>query len=180
MSISRLQIENLDDRHPGLLPSTAANYLDAARVCLDRHHTPPIDFTLSNNDQTTQTELNWTPTDDRCRNAWANLEDATRDGAYALALAAIEQLRGFVAIRCAQSRTGADYYVVPIGQDPEDLENCYRLEISGTSLGNSAIKQRLREKLIQARKGDSPLPAIVAIVGFREKMIIIQTVEDTL
>ena len=180
MNISQLQIENLDDRHPGLLPSTAANYLDAARVCLDRYHTPPADFTLSNNNQTTQTELSWTPTDDRCRNAWANLEDATRDGAYALALAAIEQLRGFVAIRRAQSRTGADYYVVPIGQDPEDLENCYRLEISGASLGNSAIKQRLREKLIQVRKGDSPLPAIAAVVGFREKVIIIQTVEDTL
>jgi hypothetical protein len=179
MNIPELSIENLDDRHPGLLPSTAANYLDAARVCLDRHHTSPTSFNLSNDNQTTETQLNWRSTDDRDRNAWANLEDATRDGAYALALAAIEHLRGFVAIRRAQSRPGSDYYISPIGQDPDDFENCYRLEISGTHLGIAAINQRLREKLIQAQRGDSPLPAIAAVVGFREKVIIIQTVEDT-
>jgi hypothetical protein len=180
MNLPQLPIDNLDDRHPGLLPSTAANYLDAARVCLDRHHTSPTQFNLSNDNHITETQLNWTSTDDRDRNAWANLEDATRDGAYALALAAIEHLRGFVAIRRAQSRTGADYYISPIGQDPEDFENCYRLEISGTHLGNNAIQQRLRQKIIQTQLGNCPLPAIAAIVGFREKVIIIQTVEETL
>jgi hypothetical protein len=34
MSLPQLPIYNLDQRHPGLLPSTAANYLDAARACL--------------------------------------------------------------------------------------------------------------------------------------------------
>lgn len=178
MNLPQLRIENLDDRHLGLLPSTAANYLDAARVCLDRHHKPPTNFHLSNDSHITETRLDWIPTNDRDRNAWANLDDATRDGAYALALAAIEHLRGFVAIRRAQSRTGADYYINPMGQDPDDFENCYRLEISGTNLGITAINQRLREKLIQAQRGNSPLPAIAAVVGFREKIIIIQTVED--
>ncbi len=178
MNLPQLLIENLDDRHPGLLPSTAANYLDAARVCLDRHHSSPVNFALSNDQQITQTQLNWRPTTDRARNAWANLEDATRDGAYALALAAIEQLRGLVAVRRAQSRTGADYYISPIGQDPDDFEPCYRLEVSGTHLSTPAIQQRLRQKIIQTQIGSCPLPAIAAVVGFREKVIIIQTVED--
>jgi hypothetical protein len=180
MSLPQLPIHNLDHRHPGLLPSTAANYLDAARVCLDRHHTPPTDFTLTDNQKASQAQIHWTPTNERDRNAWANLDDATRDGAYALALAAIEQLREFVAIRRAEGRTGADYYIMPIGSDPEDLETWYRLEISGTHLGPSEINRRLREKLAQARFGNSPLPAIAAVVGFKERKIIIQTLEDAL
>jgi hypothetical protein len=52
-------------------------------------------FNLSNDNQITETQLDWIPTDDRCRNAWANLDDATRDGAYALALAAIAAVVGF-------------------------------------------------------------------------------------
>jgi hypothetical protein len=178
MNFPKLPIDNLDDRHPGLLPSTAANYLDAARVCLDRHHSSPVNFNLSNNQQITQSQLNWLPTNDRERSAWANLEDATRDGAYALALAALEQLCGFVAVRRAQSRTGADYYISPIDRNPEDFEQCYRLEISGTHLKTAAIQQRLRQKINQTQLGNCPLPAIAAIVGFREKVIIIQTVED--
>jgi hypothetical protein len=180
MSLPQLPIHNLDQRHPGLLSSTAANYLDAARVCLDRHHTPPIDFTLIDNNQTSQAQIHWIPTNDRDRNAWANLDDATRDGAYGLALAAIEHLREFVAIRRAEGRTGADYYIMPIDGDPEDLETWYRLEISGTHLGTPEINRRLRQKLTQARFGNSPLPAIAAVVGFKEKKIIIQTLEENL
>jgi hypothetical protein len=178
MNVPQIPIDNLDDRHPGLLPSTAANYLDAARVCLDRHHNSPANFNLSNDGQMTQGQLHWQSTNDRDRNAWANLEDATRDGAYALALATIEYLHGFVAVRRAQSRTGADYYISPIDQDPDDFEQCYRLEVSGTHLNRSAIQQRLRQKIIQTQLGTCPSPAIVAIVGFQEKVVIIQTVED--
>ncbi len=74
----------------------------------------------------------------------------------------------------------ADYYISPIDQDPEDFENGYRLEISETHLSNAAIQQRLRQKIIQTQLGNCPLPAIAAIVGFREEVIIIQTVEETL
>lgn len=113
----------------------------------------------------------------RCRNAWANRDDTTRDGAYAIALAATELLRGLVAIRRAETRTGADYYIAPVGQDLEDLEECLRLEVSGTDLSGSKVKQRLREKLDQLFRGDSNLPALACVVGFRAQLIMIQTAE---
>ncbi|RUS92345.1 hypothetical protein DSM106972_099460 [Dulcicalothrix desertica PCC 7102] len=177
MSSPLLPINNMDARHRGLLPSTAANYLDAARVCLDRHHTPPQEFTLIDDNNESLALVDWKITSERDKNAWANQDDATRDAAYAFALATTELLRGLVAVRRAETRTGADYYIAPIGQEVEDLEGCFRLEVSGTNLGVSEIKRRLREKVDQALQGDSNLPALACVVGFRVKLIMIQTVE---
>jgi hypothetical protein len=180
MTLAQLPLDNLEHRHWGLLPSTATSYLDAARVCLDRHHVPPTDFRIADDGQISQVILNWLAVDERTQNAWANLEDATRDGAYAIALAAVEFSRDWVAVRRAETRTGADYYVMPIGADLDDLERCYRLEISGTHLGEIEVRKRLRQKIAQTLKGNSPLPAIAAVVGFKEKLVIIQTVEEPL
>jgi hypothetical protein len=172
-----LPLKNMDERHKGLLPSTAANYLDAVRVCLDRHHISPQKFVLLDDAVEFQALVEWELTDERCRDAWANRDDATRDGAYAVALAATELLRGLVAIRRAETRTGADYYIAPVGQAIEDLEECLRLEVSGTDLSASKVKQRLREKLAQVSRGGSNLPALACVVGFRAQLIMIQTLE---
>lgn len=176
MTLPQLPLTLMDERHTGLLPSTAANYLDAARVCLDRHHTPPTKFTIIDDEQEFQVEVNWLPSDERGRNAWANQDDATRDGAYAFALAAVELSRGMVALRRAETRTGADYYIASIGQELDDLENCFRLEVSGTDLSSAEVRRRLQEKAAQARRGNSNLPAIAAVVGFRAKLIMISSV----
>lgn len=176
MTLPQLPLTRMDDRHTGLLPSTAANYLDAARVCLDRHHTPPVEFTIIDDDREFQVEVDWSPSNDRGRNAWANQDDATRDGAYAFALAAVELSRDMVALRRAETRTGADYYIVPLGQELDDLENCFRLEISGTDLTSTEVRRRLQEKVAQAGRGNSNLPAIAAVVGFRAKLIMISSV----
>jgi hypothetical protein len=106
--------------------------------------------------------------DARVRNAHANEIDATETGAYGVSLAAVEEVAGLVAIGRAETLTGADWYVAPNGAEIEDLENCIRLEVSGISAGASAdIKRRLREKIAQAARGESNLPAIAAVVGFR-------------
>jgi hypothetical protein len=177
MPLPILPIHNMDERHQGLLPSTAASYLDAARVCLDRHHRSPQQFTLLENQNEFPALVEWQSPDVRCRNAWANQDDATRDGAYAFALATTELLLGLVAIRRAETLTGADYYIAPLGQILEDLETCLRLEVSGTDLGMSGVKRRLREKTEQASKGNSNLPALACVVGFRVRWIMLQTVE---
>jgi hypothetical protein len=49
----------------------------------------------------------------------------------------------------------------------EDLERSVRLEVSGTDEGSlSMIKSRLRQKLEQAGRVDSNLPALATVVGF--------------
>jgi hypothetical protein len=176
-----LPLQNMADRHQALTPSVAGSYLEAARVCLDRHHISPKEFSLGDDGVESIAKVEWEETDSRVKAAWANADDATRDGAYAFAIAATELLRGMVAVRRAETRTGADYYIALSDQDLEDLEdleNCFRLEVSGTDSDKSEVKRRLRMKLEQARKGNSNLPALAAVIGFRVQLILLQTVDE--
>lgn len=172
-----LPLENMSDRHKGLTPEVASCYLQAACVCLDRHHEPPTEFLLNSDSQETLTVVEWKPTDDRTKNAWANKDDATRDGAYAIALASTELSKGLVAIHRAETKTGADYYVAPVDASSDDLENWYRLEVSGTDLDESRVKVVLNQKVEQTKKGNSNLPALAAVIGFKVKQIFVKTVE---
>lgn len=175
----KLPIHNLAERHYGLTPPVANSYTEAARVCFDRHHVPPIDFIVIDEGVNLAAITEWEPTDDRQKAAWANENDATRDGACACALAAVELSKRMVAMRRAEIKTGADYYVGRQGEAIEDLENCYRLEVSGVDKGTqSTVQQRVREKLVQAAAGASNLPAIAGVVGFRAKLIILQRLEE--
>ena len=165
-------------RHQALTPSIAGSYLEAARVCLDRHHSSPKEFTLEDDRVESIVNVEWEVTDGRVQAAWANTDDATRDGAYTFAIAATELVRGMVAVRRAETRTGADYYIALLDQDLEDLENCFRLEVSGTHSGKAEVKRRLRVKLEQAKQGRSNLPALAAVIGFRVQLILLQTVDE--
>lgn len=170
-----LPIHSMSDRHPGLTPELAASYTQAARVCLDRHHVPPVDFHIHDRSAEGLASLEWTPTDRRTRNAWANEIDTTEAGAYACALAAVELRHGLVAVSRAETGTGADFYVDRPGPPADDLDHRIRIEISGTDRGSStAVKGRLRAKLRQAAAGDSLLPAMAAVVGFRVRKILLE------
>ena len=157
-----LPIHDMEQRHPGLTKAIAYSYTEAARVCLDRHHRPPTAFDLTDRSGSqSAAALRWQPTDEEARKAWANDPDATEDGAYACVLAAIELARGLVAVRRAETKTGADYYVAAPSASSHDLENCLRLEVSGVDRGPKArVTQRLRNKLSQAEAGRSSLPAL--------------------
>lgn len=175
-----LPLRNMSDRHHALTSAIAGTYLEAARVCLDRHHVSPKEFILQNDGTESIAKVEWEVTDSRIQAAWSNTDDTTRDGAYAVAIAATELLRGMVAIKRAETRTGADYYIAFADQDLEDLENCFRLEVSGTNLDKAEVKKRLRIKIEQTKKGNSNLPALAAIVGFKVHLILLQTVDIAL
>ena len=172
-----LPLEDMSDRHIGLTPEVASCYLQAACVCLDRHHESPTEFPLNCDSQETLTVVEWKPTDDRIKKAWANKDDATRDGAYAMALASTELSKGLVAIHRAETKTGADYYVAPVDGSSDDLENWYRLEVSGTDGDEYRVKVVLNQKVEQTKKGNSNLPALAGVVGFKVKQIFVKTVE---
>lgn len=164
----------MSDRHPGLTPELADSYTQAARVCLDRHHAPPVEFDIHDSSERHTASLKWPPTDQRTRTAWANEIDATEAGAYACALAAVELQHGLVAVGRAETGTGADFYVDRPGARVSDLDHRVRVEISGINRGSQVMaRRRLRAKLGQAAAGDSPLPAIAAVVGFRVRQVLI-------
>ncbi len=172
-----LPIEDMAERHQALTQSIANSYLEAARVCLDRHHLSPKEFTLEDDNDESIARVEWKATDNRIKAAW-DKDDATEAGACAFAIATIELLRNIFAIRRMSKGTGADYYVALSNRDLEDLENCFRLEISGTSSNKAEVKKRLRVKIDQARRGNSNLPALVSIVGFSVQLVLLHTVDE--
>lgn len=178
MTNQKLQFSNLDARHPGVTRGLGACYDEAARVCLDRHHTPPKTIKIEDGGIEHPSEAEWSGADRRTRDAWANVIDATENGAYCLALAAIELTRGLVAVGRAETGTGADYYLGKPGETLEDLESSFRLEVSGTDLGSDAeMRSRMRAKKEQAMNGKSNLPAIASVVGFAALKIVSANVE---
>jgi len=174
-----LPLADMADRHPGLTAALAETYLEAARVCLDRHHSSPAEFTIRGRDARVQALAHWDSADDRIRAAWANEIDTTEAGAYACVIAAVELTEGLVAIRRAETRTGADYYVAPQGRGSlDDFETSLRLEVSGTDSGTPpALERLLREKSAQASKGASNLPAMAGVVSFRALLILTERVK---
>lgn len=169
-----LNFSELAGRHSGISIGVGLSYEEAARVCLDRHHGSPVIVKIRDNIAESEASAEWLVADEALKHAWANEIDTTEAGAYGLALAAIELTRGLVAIRRAETRTGADYYIDVPGGDPDDLEMAIRLEVSGTSDGNtSVIENRLKQKLEQANQGSSNLPAIATVIGFSQLRIVI-------
>jgi hypothetical protein len=175
----RLVVEDLASRHPGVTKAIGDSYAEAAAVCLSRHHAPPASMIVDRGDAFVPCAAYWSPPDHRVSQAWANEIDATELGAYAVSLATVEVSEGLVAVRRAETLTGADYYIAPVGADPEDLERWLRLEVSGTDKGDRReIKVRLHRKVTQASKGASNLPALAAVVGFRELVVAIARVDE--
>lgn len=173
MTTRTLMLEGLEERHPGLTRRVADSFAEAARVCLDRHHTSPIPFRIDRGENSCEAEAAWESTDERTKLAWANTTDTTRDGAYCIAIAAIEVTDGLVAVGRAETHTGADYYLGEPRERLEDLEKSLRLEVSGVDHGIlTTLRGRLAQKVRQAKDGNSSLPAIAAVVGFSSSTVL--------
>lgn len=163
-------------RHPGISNAVCDSFSEAAEVCLARHHQPPRTvFTIECCGSTSDRGLVWREPDDTARRAWHNTDDATRDAAYIVSIAAVENELGLVALSRAEIRTGADYYVGQPGST--DLEEAIRLEVAGTDQDIPAMRSILRKKQKQAISGNSPLPALASVVGFRESKILVSHAE---
>ena len=171
-------LETLFERHKGFYIHICQAYADAAGVCFSRHHIAPVDLRIVNHKETYSREIGWEKPDEQTLRSWANKDDATRDAAYSVSLSIIEAKFGLLALSRADTKTGADYYVGYAGDT--DLENAFRLEVSGTDKGDSSkIRSRLREKVDQLRKGNSSKPGIAVVIGFQEKCANIEKVLDS-
>jgi hypothetical protein len=178
-----MNIHQMHERHRGLVEAMAEDYALAAEMCLARYHDPPeTGWTIRAHAEETAATLEWNAPDTSSRRAYANEDDATRDGAYCIALAAAEEVLGHVALRRAYTRTGADWIIVPVDaeitdDDAFDLDrqDIMRLEVSGISADEEGqLRGRLRQKVDQANEAASPIPAIASVVGFRSATVLMQ------
>lgn len=163
-------------RHPGVSAAVCEAFSEAAEVCLARHHEPPsTSLQVACAGKESIRCLKWSAPEETAKLSWKNRDDATRDGAYVVSLAVVEREMGMVALSRADTRTGADYYVGSPGLP--DLEEAFRLEVSGVDEGDRAeVRRRLKNKEDQAARGDSFLPAYASVVGFREAAVLVSLV----
>src|SRR4051812_15551575 len=104
-----LALDRLPERHFGITVEIGGSYAQAAAVCLSRHHVPPAAVQISVDGVDTDLHrVNWLVPDTRIRAAWANDEDATRDGAYGMVLAAADTHLGLVTLGRTPVGSGAD------------------------------------------------------------------------
>ena len=166
-------LETLHERHRGLTEAVGSAFAEAAAVCCSRHHSPPHSIRIDTPNGGALRSLKWTVPDERTRDAWANRDDATRDGAYAVSLAVVEAELKLRATARAETRTGADYYV-GTGRR-RDLEKDLRLEVSGTdSVDEQEVERRVMAKIKQTEEGDSNVPAVAAVVGFASGRVVVR------
>ena len=166
-------------RHWGLVKEVAAYLRQGAAVALDRNHDPPVVFDVRDpGESVMQTIVDWGQVDQRTRDSW-NQSNSTEQGACACAIAALELVSGNLVVRRAERPSGADYYVAHPTAPVDDLESQRRLEVSGCDQERAAgVRGRLREKVEQLESGDSPLPGVAVVVGFRERLILFEYVEE--
>lgn len=170
-----MELRRLHERHPGVTEFMAGDLAGAAAMCFARHHAGgSVGVSVDADDGERRSSAAWDDPTAEARRAYANDDDATRDGAYCVALAATEEAIALKALRRAATRTGADWLLVPVDapvddDDSLDLErdDILRLEVSGIDQDTpTRLRSRMREKLEQARDGASLFPSMACVVGF--------------
>jgi hypothetical protein len=171
----------LHTTHPGLSEQSAGALCASACVCLYRHHISPTRIKVYVDQDPFSPMITWKNPTQRDHNSNANRLDATRDGAYAVALICLERKLNLVTVGRAEELTGADWYVAPPGKGTTEMgapnlddPSVTRLEVGGHD-DRSSLPYELKEKVKQLERGDANRPGIAAVVGFKKACVLIQT-----
>ena len=143
----------------------------AASVVLDRHHGQgDRDFaTVHDGDSERAAEIQRMPVDDRARDSYADLQEATEEGAEGIAIITARRVLDRIVFRRLPKGTGADYLMRdPRAQDGDTYE---RLECSGIADGQESATARLRSKLEQLARFPSQPSGRAVVTHFRMKPV---------
>ncbi len=99
------------------------------------------------------------------RRFWNDLEEATQQGAYAVAILLLRLLTGYTVIERSRKGTGFDWW---LGTEDNLFQGKARLEVSGILKGTARrIDSRIQARVKQTRQSDElELTAYVAVVEF--------------
>jgi hypothetical protein len=143
----------------------------AASVVLDQHQGQgDLDAaTVDDGEGLKAAQIRRVGVDDRARDTYADAQEATEEGAEAIALRVAKHTLGRVVFRRLPKGTGADYLMRdPCARSADAYE---RLECSGIAEGTESASARLRSKLAQlARFPDHP-PGRAVVTHFRTKPV---------
>ena len=106
------------------------------------------------------------------RRCWNDLEYATEQAAYGVALLLIQQLTDFAVVERSRKGTGFDYWLgtgSELGKQP--FSKTARLEVSGIRQGNrQQIRTRVKLKMAQISPTDNLAPAYIAVIEFSQPL----------
>ncbi len=164
-----LDLQNLSTGIPALTSAMGTVLAEAAAVCLDdRGHPIPVQLHLRKIDEP-QYMLSCPAVTEAMRRTHNDLEKATENGAYGIAILLIRRLRGLTAIQQSKKGTGFDYWLGPDdGEEVLPFQNSARLEVSGILNGTaSQFATRVTQKLKQTEASDdTKLTAYAIVVEF--------------
>lgn len=160
-----------------LEPSLVETNAQAAEVCFELKHTSPVRLTvvLDGAVNSDPFEVHWKELSASQRRSHRNVLNAIEHGAYGVALAIMRRLLDLRGYSRADHGSGADYYVIPAGED--DLENAIRLEVRGTDTAEMyEVNRGVHDKVQQLKRGKSNLPGMACVVGFTLTTVKLQAV----
>lgn len=163
-----LLLADLRTGMPALTPASGERLAEAASHCLaEQGHVLRIILEVTG-EHTESFVLERLPTDDVIRRTYNDLDEATEEGACAIAILLARELTGWSVVRRARRGTGFDYY---LGSESA-LDFQARLEVSGIRQGTpSQIEARVRQKRLQTTQSDANLghlSAYVIVVEFSQ------------
>jgi len=153
---------------PGLTPEMGRCYANAAGVCSEANrHKQGVELRVQVGIAERRYTLNWPQVTVQIRRTHADLQDATADGAYAIAIMLAREITGCTVVEQAWKGTGIDYW---LAESEDEMFQGARLEVSGILRGdNRDVARRIASKLAQiSQSDDSGLPAYVCVVEFSE------------
>jgi hypothetical protein len=125
-----------------------------------------------------QPEILWPDVTPQMMRTYNDLQEATEDGACAIAILVLRQFAGLTVVQRSRKGTGVDYWLgtrVAAGtEEPLVVQDAARLEVSGILTGTpEQIAARLRQKQVQVHRSDGTrLPAWIVIVEFGEPQVL--------
>jgi hypothetical protein len=161
-----LALDGLVYGFPHIPSEGGAMMAQAAVVCLDHEaHTSGVHLKVEGT-STVTFSLSWSEdVTEAKRRFWNDLEDATQQGAYAVAILLIRALTGYTVIERSRKGTGFDWW---LGSEDNLFQGKARLEVSGILHGTARrINSRIKARTGQTKRSDDlALPAFVVVVEF--------------
>lgn len=167
-------LRSLASGRPGLTPSKAASLAEAAAVCLKAcGHKSPVDLEV-HGDRETVRKLVWHDASLQDRDTYADIPEATEEGACAIAMSVIESTLGLVVMERSRKNSAFDYW---LGDEPGSMmQRKARLEVTGILHGgHAAVQRRLTEKLERLDRYPDASRAMVAVVEFGTPLAMVVT-----
>lgn len=152
---------------PGLTPERGAAMAQAARVCLtESRHPSPCGLTVDGGHSGRMPLAFQVATDAESR-SWNDQEEATQQGAYAVAILVMKQLESLTVLERSRRGTHFDWWLGTSDGGPL-FQDKVHLEVSGIRDGSEArISERVAEKW--GRFGTEP-----AVDGFRRRVVVVE------